>query len=79
MAFLNLRLWKQESPYDPDHPEVFAAHGAPSAAILHPALVDALRTLIVPGLKELRMNVEPVERWLDAGAETSRPPLEFIA
>lgn len=74
MAFLNLRTWRGETPDDPSHADALAGHGAPSAAILHPALVDALRTLIVPGFRELRMNTDALERWLDAGASTDRPP-----
>ena len=78
MAYLNLQIWKRESPYDPKHDAVFAAHGAPPAATLHEALVDALRSLIVPGLRQLRMPTDALERWLDAGAPTDRPPLELV-
>ena len=38
------------------------------------ALVDALRTLIVPGLRDLRMRTDAIERWLDDGAPTDRAP-----
>lgn len=78
MAYLNLRLWKKESPHDPGHTEALSAHGAPPANVLHEALVDALETLIVPGLRELGMATGPIEAWLNAGADTSRPPIELI-
>lgn len=78
MAYLNLRLWKQESPIDPKHADVLAAHGAPRSEVLHEALVDALRTLIVPGLRELAIDTSAVERWLDAGASTDRAPSDLV-
>jgi hypothetical protein len=78
MAYLNLRLWKQESPYDPRHSDALAAHGAPPASVLHDALVDALESLIVPGLKELGIATGGIEAWLHAGAYTDRPPTEFL-
>ena len=74
MAFLNLRLWKSESPHDPEHRDVYTAHGAPPARVLHAALQDALVTLIVPGLKELRVPTAALERWIDAGADTDTVP-----
>jgi hypothetical protein len=45
--------------------------------VLHAALVDALRSLIVPGLQALGMDTKPLVAWLDAGADTSKPPREF--
>ena len=78
MAYLNLRVWKKESPYDPRHSDALARHGAPPASVLHEALVDALRSLILPGLKELRMPTDAIEKWLDAGASTDRPPIELV-
>jgi len=77
MAYLNLRLWKQESPADPAYREVYAEHGSPSQATIHEALVEALRALIVPGLRELGLRTRPIEAWLDAGAFTDRAPTEF--
>lgn len=77
MAYLNLRVWQKESPEDPSHTEALSAHGAPPAKVLHEALVDAVATLILPGLRELGMATGPVEAWLAAGADTSRPPLEY--
>ncbi|MBK6692965.1 MAG: hypothetical protein IPG50_12310 [Myxococcales bacterium] len=74
MAFLNLRQWRYETPVDERHTDGLARHGAPPAELLHGALVDALRTLIVPGLKELEIETAPVEEWLDAGADTTRSP-----
>ena len=49
MAYLNLRVWKKESPLDPEHLPELSAHGAPPGEVIHEALVDALTTLIVPG------------------------------
>jgi hypothetical protein len=74
MAFLNLRTWREHSPFDPHHRKSLSLHGAPPAEVTHAALLDALRTLIVPGLKELRMETGPLEAWLESGASTARPP-----
>jgi hypothetical protein len=78
MAFLNLRLWRDESPSDPEHLPELAAHGAPPAALIHAALVDALETLILPGLRSLAVPTGPVEAWLADGAQTDRPPTEHV-
>ena len=74
MAFVNLRTWREHSPDDPRHRESWTLHGAPPADVTHAALVDALRTLIVPGLQDLRMRTDALERWLDDGAPTDRVP-----
>ncbi|MBX3206539.1 MAG: hypothetical protein KF764_15800 [Labilithrix sp.] len=79
MAYLNLRMWKSESPIDPTHTEALTHHGSPPATVLHAALVDALATLVVPGLRQLGMPTAGIEAWLDAGAFTDRPPKEFLA
>ena len=78
MAYLNLRIWKKESPHDPTHSDALVAHGAPPASLLHEALVDAVATLIVPGLRELGIATEAIDAWLDAGAYTDRAPTEFL-
>jgi hypothetical protein len=44
--------------------------------VIHEALVGALTSLIVPGLKELGMKTAPLEAWLADGASTERPPRE---
>jgi hypothetical protein len=77
MAYLNLRTWKEESPADPHQREAYAHHGVPPAERIHEALVEALHGLIVPGLRELRMNAKPIDAWLAAGAFTDRAPTEF--
>lgn len=77
LAYLNLREWQRETPYDPSHKAIFSEHGEPPTAVLHAALVDALRSLIVPGLEALGMNTKPLVAWLDAGADTSEPPRAF--
>lgn len=77
MAYLNLRLWKEESPIDPEQPAELAAHGAPPGELIHEALVDALKTLIVPGLRELEVPTAALERWIEAGAFTDRAPVEL--
>lgn len=74
MAFTNLREWRRETPYDPAHSEAMTAQGVPPARVIHEALVDALRTLIVPGLEELGMDVRALRGWIDAGASTALPP-----
>ena len=74
MAFLNLRTWREQSPDDPRHHEAWTLHGAPPVDVTHAALSDALRTLIVPGLRDLRMPTDAIERWLDDGAPTDRAP-----
>ena len=78
MAYLNLQLWRKESPYDPDHEPVLSEHGAPPASVIHAALVDALASLIVPGLKQLAIDTTALEAWLAAGADTERPPVELL-
>lgn len=78
MAFLNLRLWKKESPYDRSHRDCLSRHGAPPAEVLHASLVDALTTLIVPGLKSLGIATTPLEAWIAAGADTTRAPRELL-
>jgi hypothetical protein len=77
MAYLNLRLWQRESPADPAYRQVYAEHGAPHRAAIHETLTEALRALIVPGLRELGLRTRPIEAWLEAGAFTDRPPTEF--
>ena len=74
MAYLNLRTWREHSPDDPRHRDAWTLHGAPPADVTHAALVDALKTLIVPGLEELRMPTDALRAWLDDGARTDRPP-----
>jgi hypothetical protein len=74
MAFLNLRTWRAHSPHDPRHRDAWTLHGAPPADVTDAALVDALRTLIVPGLEELRIPTDALRAWLDDGAPTDRPP-----
>jgi hypothetical protein len=78
MAYLNLRLWKEESPIDPEHLPELGAHGAPPGEVIHEALVDALTTLIVPGLRELDVPTAAVERWIAKGAFTDRAPTELV-
>jgi hypothetical protein len=78
MAYLNLRLWKEESPRDPDHLPELGAHGAPPGEVIHAALVGALETLIIPGLQQLDVPTEAVERWLANGAFTDRAPTELL-
>jgi hypothetical protein len=78
MAYLNLQLWRKETPYDPEHDPVLSLHGAPPAGVIHAALVDALTSLIVPGLKQLAIDTRALETWLAAGADTERPPLELL-
>lgn len=79
MAFLNLRLWKEESPVDPDYVPELGAHGSPPGEVVHGALVDALRSLIIPGLRELQVPTAALERWLDLGAYTERPPTDLVS
>jgi len=41
-------------------------------------LVGALEALIVPGLRELRVPTQAVERWLAAGAPTDGAPTDCL-
>jgi hypothetical protein len=77
MAYLNLRVWQEQTPEDPNQSDALTDHGSPPAGVIHEALVDALRSLIVPGLHTLRIPCGPLERWLEAGAPTREPPVEF--
>lgn len=74
MAWLNLRNWRHETPLGPVHTEALTEQGVPPAPILHAAFIDALRTLIVPGLKQLGIATDALEQWLDDGAYTDRIP-----
>jgi len=73
MAFTNLREWRRETPSDPTHTPAMTRQGVPPSAVVHEALVDALRTLIVPGFEQLGMDVAPLKKWLDEGASTLTP------
>lgn len=79
MAFLNLRIWRYETPIDPDHSAALTPHGAPPPEVIHEALVDALRSLIVPGLQRLDIDTTALVAWLDDGASTERAPVELVA
>jgi hypothetical protein len=79
MAFLNLRVWRYETPIDPEHTEGLTAHGAPRPELIHEALADALRELIVPGLQRLGIDTKLLERWLADGASTDRAPTELLS
>jgi hypothetical protein len=75
MVYLNLRVWRQgNTDYGHDTPAL-ALHGSPPASVIEEALVDAIRSLIVPGLQKLDIETRPMQRWLEAGAGTDRPPL----
>ncbi len=78
MAYLNLRLWQDESPIDPEHLPELSDHGAPPGEAIHEALLDALETLIVPGLRQLNVPTGSVEAWIAAGAPTDHPPTEYL-
>jgi hypothetical protein len=78
MAYVNLRVWRKETTAYGDSSDALRLHGAPPSWILHEALVDALRSLVVPGLRELDVETGPIEEWLEKGASTDRPPLELI-
>ncbi len=78
MAYLNLRLWQDESPIDPEHLPELSAHGAPPGEVIHEALLDALKTLIVPGLQQLNVPTGSVEAWIADGAPTDHAPTEYL-
>jgi hypothetical protein len=78
MAYVNLKNWRKETPDDPGHAAAMTLHGAPQPSIIHAALVDALKSLVVPGLRQLEMDTSRLERWLDAGASTDTPPVELV-
>jgi len=46
--------------------------------VIHEALLDALKTLIVPGLQKLEVPTAAVERWISKGAFTDRAPTELL-
>ncbi len=79
MAFLNLRVWRYETPLDPNHMAALTLHGAPPAEDIHAALVDALESLIIPGLKQLAMDTTALEAWIAEGASTEKPPVELLS
>jgi hypothetical protein len=77
MSYLNLRIWKSETPEDPEHSEALTHHGAPPSRVLHEALAESMNALVVPGLEQLGIHTAPLRAWLDAGAFTDRPPTEL--
>jgi hypothetical protein len=79
MAFANLRVWRRETPPLPRHPVALTWHGVPPADVIHGALVDALSTRIVPGLRRLGIETGRLEEWLRAGADTERLPPTGVA
>lgn len=79
MAFLNLRIWRYESPIDAKQAAALTLHGAPPGEEIHAALADALRTLIVPGLAQVGIATGAIERWIEEGASTDAPPLHLAA
>jgi hypothetical protein len=65
----NLRMWREaERPYG-EQPAI-AEHGGMNRALLEPALMQALSTLIVPGLQHVGFVTTDLERWLADGAPT---------
>jgi hypothetical protein len=79
MCYLNLRVWRYETPLDQTESAALTAHGAPPAEEIHAALVDALATLIVPGLQRLAIDTTAIEKWIASGASTDRPPVELVS
>jgi hypothetical protein len=75
MAFTNLKEWRRETPYDATHTEAMTKQGVPPAKVVHEALVDALRTLIIPGFEQLQMDVSALKKWADGGASTDKLPV----
>ena len=75
MAFTNLKEWRRETPHDPTHTDAMTKQGVPPASVVHEALVDALRTLIIPGFEQLQMDVSALKQWVDDGASTETIPV----
>lgn len=65
----NLKMWRDSPrPYPTD--PLLHAHGAPPAAAVERALLDAVRLLIIPGLEHFGIPVETIRHWLEQGAPT---------
>jgi hypothetical protein len=77
MAYTNLRTWRSVNP-PPYHVDVLERHGAPASSAIEDALVDALRSLVVPGLQELGIETGGIRAWLADGARTDEPPLDLL-
>jgi hypothetical protein len=75
MAFTNLKEWRHETPYDRSHTDAMTKQGVPPAQVVHEALVDALRSLIIPGFEQLQMDVSALKKWVDDGASTDAIPV----
>lgn len=75
LAFLNLRVWRQETIDENFDDPAFAEHGAPNAGDVEAALSSALGDLIVSGFARLGMDVSELCAWRDLGAPTDEPPL----
>jgi hypothetical protein len=78
MAYTNLRMWRSVNPPSPEHPEALGRHGAPAPSAIEAGLVDALRSLVVPGLAELDIETGRLEAWLAEGARTDKPPVDLL-
>lgn len=75
ITFTNLKEWRRETPYDRSHTDAMTKQGVPPATVVHEALVDALRSLIVPGFEQLGIDVSALKTWLNAGASTDAIPV----
>lgn len=75
MAFTNLKEWRNETPYDRSHTEAMTRQGVPPAKVVHESLVDALRTLIIPGFEQLKIDVSALKKWALEGASTDAVPV----
>jgi hypothetical protein len=69
MVRANLKMWR-DAPRPYPVGDEYAAHGAPSIAMVEDAIVTAVRDLVMPGFAELGVDVAPVRAWLDDGAPT---------
>jgi hypothetical protein len=66
----NLRAWREADRAYPTEPRL-VAHGALSRELLEGALLGALRTLILPGLRHVGLPTAELERWVELGAPTA--------
>ncbi|MBI3072069.1 MAG: hypothetical protein HYY84_08095 [Deltaproteobacteria bacterium] len=69
LARVNLKMWR-ETPRDYPSDAKLVRQGALSLELLETALIEALKSLVVPGFREFGIDTSAIERWISTGAPT---------
>jgi hypothetical protein len=70
LAIGNLRQWRSTVLTPEGAPEAVRGHGVPQRAAIEAALLDAVATLMIPGLERFGFDVTVMKRWHERGAPT---------